>query len=261
MLLTYIREEELYNLGGKDRGRILLWMENVSTFDLPCPGMRYVLMLQPRLPPWYCGRSQPLYVRALHPHLFWWHAQERATVSPPGDFCFPPEVLMCCCLQRWPAGVFLPSLSFLPPLAEREVCELILFHARTFSFEFFFFKLCLLKHWIFRMRHLNHTSMEPFKNRDVKPFGVIFLAGGPWSTEEFLTSTNKPFSLNSTLWINLFYLMVHVACATQTLVRRGYDSSPGPGRHSLAKLEKMKHFQGLISLSGCFKCWLYVLGL
>lgn len=111
MLLTYIGEEELYNLGGKDRGRILLWMENVSTFDLPCPGMRYVLMLQPRLPPWYCGRSQPLYVRALHPHLSWWHAQERATVSPPGDFCFPSEVLTRRCLQRWPRHrVFLPSL-------------------------------------------------------------------------------------------------------------------------------------------------------
>lgn len=36
------------------------------------------------------------------------------------------------------ARVFLPSLSFLPPLAEWEVCELILFHAQTFSFEFFF---------------------------------------------------------------------------------------------------------------------------
>lgn len=113
MLLTYIGEEELYNLRGKDRGRILLWMENVSTFDLPCPGMRYVLMLQPRLPPWYCGRSQPLYVRALHPHLSWWHAQERATVSPPGDFRFPSEVLTCRCLQRWPRRRSLPAFSFI----------------------------------------------------------------------------------------------------------------------------------------------------
>lgn len=54
----------------------------------------------------------------------------------------------------------------------------------------------------------------------VKPLRVIILVGDRDLQRKSLTSSNKPFSLNSTLWVDLFCLMVNVAAATQTLVKR-----------------------------------------
>lgn len=77
------------------------------------------------------------------------------------------------------------------------------------------------------------------------------------------TSGNKPFSLNSILWIHLSQLMVNVARPAQTL-GKGVCVKPRhrAGRRSLTRLRRRaERFQGLISFSECFKCWLHTLGL
>lgn len=237
MLLTYIREEELYHLGGRDRGRVFYceWKTSAPLTDLVLGCITSLRCRQDSLPGTVVGHSLNKSMLSIH-------------ICPEG---MPRNVPLRPWLETSPfllrfsgaiffsgyptTSVFLPSLSFLPPLAEWEVSDHILFHAQIFSFEFFFLTLSF-KRLDFLNEAFESYQHGPFKNRDVKPFGVIVLAGGPWRTEEFLTSTNKPFSLNSTLWINLFYLMVNVACATQTLVIvRRVCVTAAPGQDAIRK--------------------------
>lgn len=182
-----------------------------------------------------------LYAAAETPSLGLWSATASTSPCSPSTFVLMARAGMChhvpdwrLFLSFWGSHVPFSSTVTSPPVSSCclfRSCHLLQSGKCVSAFcsvpkhsalrvLFFFFLILSFKRLDFLNEAFESYRHGPFKNQDVKPFGVIFLAGGPWHTEEFLTSTNKPFSLNSTLWINLFYLMVNVACATQKLVGR-----------------------------------------
>lgn len=180
----HIREEELYNLGGRDRGRVFYCEWKTSA-----PLTYLVLECIPSL---CCSRDsfpRTVVSHSLNKSVLSIHIcpdGTRRNVSPrPRLETFPFLLRFSCAVffnSDLAASVFLLPLSFLPPLAEREVCKRILFRAQTFSFAcfvFFFFLILSFKRLDFLNEAFESYRHGPFKNQDVKPFGVIFLAGGP----------------------------------------------------------------------------------
>ena len=138
VLLTYIREEELYNLGGRDRGRVF-YCEWKMSAPLTSLVLEYITSLR-------CSRdslpgtvvSHSFNKSALSTHICPDGMRRNVPLRPHWRLFLSfwgPHVPLSSTVT---CHRCLPALSFLPPLAEREVCELILFHAQTFSFEFFF---------------------------------------------------------------------------------------------------------------------------
>lgn len=151
MLFTYIREEELYNLGGRDCGRVsygewkilapltcLSWnpwhlyaaARNLCCRPIPGTVARHSL---PKSVPSIrlCTKSTHRNARVPSYFCFLYHI----AAFPTGDFSFPSGVPVWRCLHHlWLHHQCLPaSLSFLPPFAEQEMFECILLHAETLS--------------------------------------------------------------------------------------------------------------------------------
>lgn len=93
-----------------------------------------------------------------------------------------------------------------------------------------FFSAAFFKRFDFLSEAFELYQHGPFKNWMSNHLGWFFFSC-QWTVTyrwKSLTSSNKPFSLNSLLWINLSQLTVNVVHATRKHPWRGWPCSPGP---------------------------------
>jgi len=92
----HIREEELYNLGGRDHGRVF-YCEWKTSAPLTCPGMHSVFNGDFPCP----GMHSVFNAAAETPSLGRWSATASTSLCSPSTFVLMARAGMCRCVPDW----------------------------------------------------------------------------------------------------------------------------------------------------------------